>query len=218
MEEHKTGYFVDMMNGLDFVKKHGFLKAFCWFNVVFLFLIAPAAFLTPLQVARTFGEDVWRLTAIEIAFSGGMVLGGLIMATWGGLRNKVHTMALASLVNAVCIVLLGVVPVFWLYLLVMAGIGLVIPAFNTSATVILQQRVSGEYLGRVFGIFGMIASISMPVGMLVFGPMADYVKVEWLLIGSGILLLLQGFLMLASTTLVQAGEPVVFSESPSRAD
>jgi DHA3 family macrolide efflux protein-like MFS transporter len=135
----------------------------------------------------------------------------------GGLRNKVHTMVLANLANAACIVLLGVVPVFWLYLLVTAVIGVVIPAFNTASTVLLQQRVSGEYLGRVFGIFGMIASISMPVGMLVFGPMADYVKVEWLLIGSGIALFAQGSLMLASKTLVQAGEPVALEEHPSGA-
>lgn len=38
-------------------------------------MMAPAAFLTPLQVTRTFGDEVWRLTAIEIAFSVGMMAG-----------------------------------------------------------------------------------------------------------------------------------------------
>lgn len=48
--------------------------------------MAPAAFLTPLQVVRSFGDDVWRLTAIEIAFSIGMMLGGGIIASWEALK------------------------------------------------------------------------------------------------------------------------------------
>src|SRR5690606_23257449 len=34
------------------------------------------------QVARSFGEEVWRLSAIEVAYSLGMILGGLLMAWW----------------------------------------------------------------------------------------------------------------------------------------
>lgn len=29
---------------------------------------------------------VWRLTAIEFVFSVGMILGGIVMASWGGLK------------------------------------------------------------------------------------------------------------------------------------
>lgn len=74
--------------------------------------MAPAAFLTPLQVTRSFGDDYWRLTAIEIVFSIGMMAGGAIIASWGGLRNKVYTMTFASLIMGVCTFALGIVPVF----------------------------------------------------------------------------------------------------------
>ena len=53
--------------------------------------MAPAAFLTPLQVTRSFGDDVWRLSATEIAFSIGMMVGGGIIASWGGFQNKIKT-------------------------------------------------------------------------------------------------------------------------------
>lgn len=33
---------------------------------------------TALQTTRNYGDDVWRLSALEIAFSGGMILGGRI--------------------------------------------------------------------------------------------------------------------------------------------
>ena len=63
---------------------------------IFFFLAALVSFLTPLQVTRTFGDDVWRLAAIEISFPIGMMAGGIIMASWGGFKNKIHTMTLSS--------------------------------------------------------------------------------------------------------------------------
>ena len=175
--------------------------------------MAPAAFLTPLQVTRSFGDDVWRLTAIEIAFSIGMMVGGGIIASWGGFSNKVHTMTLASIIMGICTIALGIMPMFWAYLLFMAIFGVSMPVFNTPTTVLIQERVEGDYLGRIFGVFGMIATSMMPIGMLIFGPMADVVRVEWILLGTGVLLLILGLLLGRNKVLLKAGEPVVVPES-----
>lgn len=69
-------YMSDFMLGVKYVNDSGFLKIFFTYFAVFFVLMAPAAFLTPLQVTRQFGEEVWRLSAIEIAFSVGMIAGG----------------------------------------------------------------------------------------------------------------------------------------------
>lgn len=164
-------------------------------------------------MTRSFGDDVWRLTAIEIAFSIGMMAGGAIIASWGGFANKVHTMTLASLVMGICTIALGVMPIFWAYLLFMGIFGVSMPVFNTPTTVLIQERVEGDYLGRIFGVFGMIATSMMPIGMLIFGPMADIVRVEWILIGSGILMLVLGLLLGKNKVLLKAGEPVVAPEA-----
>jgi DHA3 family macrolide efflux protein-like MFS transporter len=52
----------------------------------------------------------------------------------------------------------------------------------------------------------MISSSVMPVGMLVFGPVADAVKIEWLLIVTGVLLFALSFMLVGSRPLVEAGE------------
>jgi len=44
--------------------------------------------------------------------------------------------------------------------------------------------------------------------MLVFGPIADIIKIEWLLMGTGLLMFIQGFFMAGSRVLVEAGKPV----------
>lgn len=168
----------------------------------------PAAFLTPLQVTRSFGEEVWRLSAIEVTFSIGMTVGGLLIASWGGFKNKIHTMALSSFMIGACTFALGLVPVFWIYLIFMVLTGVAMPFFNTPSTVLLQEKVEGDFLGRVFGVLGMIATSMMPLGMLVFGPISDVIKIEWLLIGTGLLLFIQGFFLLGSKALIEAGKPI----------
>ncbi|MEJ9218542.1 MFS transporter [Paenibacillus glucanolyticus] len=204
-----TGYLDDFKKGLDYIGQHAFLKTFFIFFAFFFVLMAPAAFLTPLQVTRTFGDDVWRLTAIEIAFSIGMMVGGGIIASWGGFKNKVYTMTLASIIMGVCTFALGIVPIFWIYLAFMGVFGVAMPIFNTPTTVLLQERVDDNYLGRIFGVFGMISTSMMPLGMLVFGPLADVFEIEWLLMGTGLFMLVLALFFIRNKRLVEAGMPLV---------
>lgn len=208
-EKQTTSYFSDFKQGLQYVNSHAFLRKFFLFFAIFFVLMAPGAFLTPLQVTRSFGDDYWRLSAIEIAFSVGMMAGGGMIASWGGFRNKVKTMAFASVVMGVCTVALGIVPVFWIYLAFMAIYGIAVPIFNTPGTVLLQEKVEAEFLGRVFGVMGMISTSMMPLGMLLFGPIADFIKIEWLLLGTGILIIILAVFLNRSKVLIKAGEPAL---------
>lgn len=207
MKGQTVSYLFDMREGITYIRNHEYVKKFFLFCAFFFVLVAPVAFLTPLQVTRSFGSDVWRLTAIEIAFSLGMIVGGIIMALWGGFKNKIHTMTLASLLIGACTFSLGVVPIFWIYLVIMSVSGITMPVFNTPSTVLLQEKVDPDFLGRVFGVLTMISSTMMPLGMLVFGPIADIIKIEWLLLGTGLLLFIQGFFLIGSKVLLEAGKP-----------
>lgn len=177
-DKQTTSYLSDFKLGLQYVNSHDFLKKFFLFFALFMVLMAPASFLTPLQVARSFGDDVWRLTAIEIVFSIGMMAGGAIIASWGGFSNKVKTMGFATVIMGVCTFALGSVPNFWIYLFFMGVFGVAMPILNTPATVLLQEKIEEDYLGRVFGVMGMISTSMMPIGMLIFGPLADMVKLN----------------------------------------
>ena len=207
LEKQKIGYFADMRKGLNYINNHGFVKTLFIFCAIYFVLVAPLSFLTPLQVTRSFGSDVWRLTAIEIAFSIGMTLGGIIIASWGGFKNKLHTMVLSFFAVAVCTLGLGIIPVFGIYLFLMGLVGIAMPIFNTPFMVLIQQKVEPDFLGRVFGVLTTISSSVMPLAMLVYGPVADVVKIEWLLIVTGLLMLVQSFMMLRSKVLTEAGSP-----------
>ncbi len=206
MEINTSSYLSDFKEGIQYICNHGYVKMFFLFCIIFFFLISPLAFLTPLQTTRSYGDDVWRLSALEVAFSGGMIFGGAFMAYWGGFKNKMHTMALSIVVTGLATIGLGFRPHFWLYLVLMVALGITMPMFNTPSTVLLQQKVDSDYLGRVFGVLSMIHSSMMPLGMLLFGPLADIIRIETILIGTGILMFSMTFFLLRSKVMLQAGE------------
>lgn len=206
---NETSYLKDMKAGIAYIREHIYVRKFFIFCAFFFFLVAPVAFLSPLQVTRSFGGDVWRLTAVEVTFALGMTLGGLLMAYWGGFGNKIYTMTLSCIVVGVCTLALGLIPIFWIYLLIMGITGVSLPLFNTPSTVLLQEKVEPDFLGRVFGVLGMISSSMMPLGMLVFGPIADIIRIEWLLIITGTLLFIQSFFLIGNKDLVEAGKKVI---------
>ena len=51
--------------------------------------------------------------------------------------------------------------------------------------------------GRVFGLLGIVMALAMPAGMAVFGPLADVVSVEVVLIVGGVVTVLVGLVIRA---------------------
>ncbi len=198
----------EIADGFRYIRGHPHLVPFFGFLAIVLVLITPAAFLTPLQTARSFGVEVWRLTAIEMVFSVGMLAGGAAIAVWSGFGNRMRTLVVSSLVMGACTVGLGVVPSFWVYLAVMGIFGVAMPFYNTPATVLLQERVDPAYLGRVFSVLTMVYTSMMPLAMLLFGPLAEAVSIERLLQVTGVLVLLLGLAAPMHRRLMAFGERV----------
>jgi DHA3 family macrolide efflux protein-like MFS transporter len=206
-KQNNAAYFYDLREGLKYIRKHGFVLRMIILSAVFLFVFSPAALLTPLQVTRNFGKDVWRLSAIEITFSAGMMAGGILIGMWGGFKNRVHTMALSCFLCGILAAGLGLASSFWLYLAVMALLGLSLPLYNTPSMVLLQTTVEPAFMGRVISVFTMVSSVMMPLGMVFFGPAADIISIDTLLVITGIVAALLSIPMLASKTLREAGKP-----------
>ncbi|MDQ0115696.1 MFS transporter [Paenibacillus harenae] len=173
--------------GFAYLKEYAYIRRLLVFLFAVMLLISPAAFLTPLMVSRSFGSEVWRLSASEMTFSAGMLIGGLIIASWGGFRNRRLTMLLACVLYGLLMIALGAAPTFGLYLLFNLLIGITSPSFNSPLTVMLQEKVEPQMHGRVFSFMQMSNSFALMVGMLLFGPLGDAVRVESLLIAAGVL-------------------------------
>lgn len=181
--------WIQMVEGVGYIKKNQDVCYLLFFEFVTMFFVTPSAFLTPLLVSRSFGKEVWRLTCSEMTYSLGMILGGLLLAVWKGYPRRAKAALLTGTWYGMLMFGLGLAPTFGVYLLCNTLIGIASPCYNAPMTAFLQDRVPQEYHGRVFGFLQIAMSMAFPLGMLIFGPVADVMKISSLLFigGSGVL-------------------------------
>ena len=85
---------------------------------------------------------------------------------------------------------MGVSPYFILYLVMMFVYSIALTIIQTATTTIIQEKAENSMQGRVFGLMGAMYSGFLPVGMAIFGPLADMLPLQWIMVGSGIALVL----------------------------
>lgn len=192
--DESTSLLDELKKGVRYAFGNPLLKGIIICYGFSFFLITPAAVLTPLMIERSFGGEVWRLTANEIVWTVGSFVGGIAVSLYGNIKNKILTIALCLVAFGISFTLLGLAGNFVLYLLVMGISGFFMPIIATAETVFIQEITAPQMMGRVFSIIQIITSAAMPLAILLFGPLADVVPVETLLIISGILLALVGLI------------------------
>ncbi|WP_314506427.1 MFS transporter [uncultured Microbacterium sp.] len=204
-----SGYFADLVDGVRYVAHHAFVRwLLVLFAIIFVLIVAPSN-LTPLMLVRTFDageqQNVINLAVLEVSFSIGMVLGGIVVASFFAKRSRIGMIIVSSLVFGILSIGLGLSPSIWLFFGFMFLVGLGVPFFSTPSMTLLQETVEPERQGRVFGFVGIVMALAMPIGMVIFGPLADLVPIEWLLVGAGVLT----FLVVGGAVWLPAGRRAV---------
>ena len=157
---------------------------------LFILLSVPAGFMSALLVSRVYGDVYWYLTAVELVGFAGMALGGVLMGMWGGFKSRFKTFAFGLLILSIMTIGMGITPYFVLYLAMMFVYSIALTIIQTSTITIIQENAQESMIGRVFGLMGAMYSGFLPVGMAVFGPLADVLPLQWVMVGSGIALVL----------------------------
>ena len=182
----QINYFKDIKDGLSYTFNHKFIFRIMLFGFLFMILVAAPSFLTYLQVARVFGPEAWRLATLEAVFGIGMLLGSFLVSIWGGFKNRLITYFISYIALGLGTVALGLPFNFYFYVSIWAVVGFFIALSSPLLVGLIQEKVDPEYIGRVFSVFGLINTISLPLGMLVFGPLSDFYDISLIILLSGV--------------------------------
>jgi len=175
--------------------KEGFRFLLGWKGLLYLtlsatilnFLINPGFTFLPLLVTTYFGKGVIEMSMIESSFSAGMIIGGLILSTWGGFKRNMHTILMGIIGLAFGTGVIAISPADNFYLAV-AGVfiaGFMNPMANGPIFAIMQTYVEPSMQGRVFSLLESIVSAMMPVSMAIAAPVANWIGIRgWLLFGA----------------------------------
>lgn len=188
-DEHES-YRADLVDGIRFIWANGVVR---WlllvFAIIFLLTVAPS-FLTPLLIARSFGDEPWMLAALEIAFGLGMLAGGALIATVLAKRGRLGLILTSTFGFALLTIGMGLAPNLWAFYALMAAFGVLVPWFSAPFMTLIQETVTPDMHGRVFSYVSIVMALATPIGMTLFGPLADVLSVQTLLIVAGSLTIL----------------------------
>ena len=175
--------------------KFGFRYLYNWKGMFYLalaatllnFLLNPGFTFTPLLVTGYFEKGAIELSAIESAFSAGMILGGMILSAWGGFKKNIITTLLGILGLSFGTALIALTPsnMFFMAVVGMAISGFMQPMANGPLFAIMQAHVDPQIQGRIFSMLESMVSAMMPISMLIAAPVAEWIGIRgWLLFGA----------------------------------
>ena len=176
--------------GLQYINGKPFIKKLMTVYAMFMILLAPIATLLPLFIRRHFGLEVWYVTAAQISLFAGMALGGLLVAAKGEFKSRIRTIRAVGIVLALLTLILaglGIanINIFIFFAMVLFFSGMAVPFYTTTINVLLQENVHKSFHGRVFAVLYMIGSAAIPLGTIIFAPLADIIQIEFVLFLTG---------------------------------
>lgn len=188
-QTEETSILTDLKAGISYAFSEKLIGRLLIIYGLFVFLCVPAGFLAGLLVSRVYGDTYGYLTVVELVGFAGMTLGGLLMSTWGGFKSRKVTLLFGLAIFGIMAILMGLSTNFIFYLALMALYGVALTMVQTAITTLLQEKTETSMQGRVFGLLGSMYSGCMPIGMAIFGPLADLIPLQWIMIASGIVLI-----------------------------
>ena len=185
LPEEKTSVFQELKSGISYAVSNLDAGMLLLIYGGFVFLCVPAGYLSGLFVSRVYGESYGYLTAVELAGFAGMTAGGLLAACRGQSRKKTRTLRNSLTIFGAMAILMAVSSRFLPYLLLMGVYGVALTSVQTALTTLLQEKTEPFMQGRIFGLFSSMYSGFLPLGMAVFGPLADHIPLRILMALSG---------------------------------
>ncbi|MBS5214374.1 MAG: MFS transporter [Clostridiales bacterium] len=186
MQKRERSVFDDMKTGIQYSFSDKTIGTLLIIYGIFILLCVPAGFMSGVLVSRVYGDTYWYLTAVELTGFAGMALGGAFIGIKGEVHSRIKTLIAGFFIFGTTAICMGISHNFLFYLIMMFLYGIALTMIQTAMTTMIQETPEHSMQGRVFGLMGAMYSGFLPIGMAVFGPMADVIPLQWIMVGSGI--------------------------------
>jgi MFS transporter, DHA3 family, macrolide efflux protein len=153
-------------------ERPGLIALAAYIGVVNILSTSVVALITPLILSFS-NERILGLT--QMISSLGLLLGGILISSWGGTQRKMTGIYVGVLIGGLGLLFGGLRSIFWWIALGIFFFLFPIPTVNAQLRSIIQVKVPAELQGRVFSVVFLIARLGPPIGFLVSAPLADRV-------------------------------------------
>ena len=191
----QSHFFTELKEGFLALREQRGLFLLLLVGALYMLIYMPINALYPLMSMRYYSGTPAHVSATEIAYALGMLLGALLL---GKLRvqRRSNWIVGSIAVMGISLVAAGLLPntAFVAFVACCTLMGLSVPFYSSIQTALFQERIAPEYLGRVFSLTGSLLSLAMPLGLILSGAFADSIGVTRWFFLSGIAVLFTALL------------------------
>jgi DHA3 family macrolide efflux protein-like MFS transporter len=177
----KASHIDDMKQGFRYIwERRGLVMLIGMMALLIFFTAAPAS-LMPVLVNEHLEGDVVKLGWLSSAQGMGGILGGLALGVWGGFKKRIWTAFLGFFIMIPCSVGAGLTSPAIFYTttvpaMLFMGVGLAL--VSAPLTAIMNSVIARDMQGRVFSLYGSIVTAAFPLGLVIGGPVADWLGIR----------------------------------------
>jgi DHA3 family macrolide efflux protein-like MFS transporter len=192
--DDRSTLWIDMREGLRYVRHWPGLLAICTMAMLLNFSIHPAMSLMPILVTEHFGGGALQLGWMNSAWGVGALVGGLVLSAWVGFRRRIVTVLVGIVGLGAGVFAVGLTPATAFPLALVAFLfGAAMNSMcNGSAFALLQEVVAPEMQGRVFTLVMSLCNAMTPLSLALAGPAADALGIRTLYVVGGVAQMLMG--------------------------
>ncbi|MFP4120500.1 MAG: MFS transporter [Coleofasciculus sp.] len=144
------------------------------FALSYIFVDTASEVVAPMILARS-GNNTAVLGSVQGAVGLGGLIGAILLSLWGGPKHRIDGLLIgrALVFGGEMFLGLGRLPSIWMG--ANFGAGLFKPLANSCESALWLSKVDPNLQGRVFAASSFLEGIISPLGLLIAGPLADYV-------------------------------------------
>ena len=170
-------FWREMRAGVEVFSRDGKLLSVIVLRTLSMVFFMPISSYYPLMSSSYFQVSAGHGSAVELLYAVGMMAAALAMGAVGRLRRPLTAAALGlGVVGATCLTGGLLAPTyrgFWIFAAACCVMGAGANVFNIPVAAYMQRTIPAEKLGRAFSLLGSLLSLTMPVGLVISGPVAQ---------------------------------------------
>ena len=184
--------------------KEGIKYVISWKGVLLLLIggtvinmvTMPALNLLPLHVQNYFQRGATAYAGLNSALGIGTIIGGITLGVWGGFKKRMMTVMTGILGLGTGLFTLGLLPRngYFFSVGLLAFIGFMFVMISGPLSAAMKEKIPPEFQGRVFTVMNSMVQATVPLGLIIAAPIAEFLSISaWFMIGGGVCLALGVF-------------------------
>lgn len=191
-------YIESLKEGLRYVINNNLIRIIMLLGAIINFCFTPLVVLQAAYVKEVLKYDSIGLTILNVVFTIGIILGGILMSKWGSNYKDWQIISFGCLFMGISMSIFAlsgyvddsIIKRIYLAASMMFSLGIFNAFVNTAIGVYMLKNNKKEILGRINALMHMVVLCAMPIGSLLTGILSEILPIQLIFLIMGILVTL----------------------------